>query len=86
MTSKHTDLENCSRKEGWNLMKNRESIMTRLAHFIVDARWVFLLLFVAMAAFSAFSFRWVHVEEDVAAYLPEEAEARIGLEIGRAHV
>ena len=62
-------------------MKNRESIMTRLAHFIVDARWVFLLLFVAMAAFSAFSFRWVHVEEDVAAYLPEEAEARIGLDI-----
>ena len=62
-------------------MKTRDSIMTRLARFIVKAHWLFLLLFLAAIVFSVFSLRWVHVENDVTAYLPDDAEAKRGLSI-----
>ena len=55
--------------------------MTRLASFVVDRRRWILLLFAAMLVFSVFSLRWIKVEEDITAYLPEEAEAKQGLAI-----
>lgn len=55
--------------------------MTRVARFVVDKRWFFAFLFLAALVFSFFSFGWVHVEEDVTAYLAEDAEARRGLTI-----
>ena len=55
--------------------------MTRLAKGIVAQRWLIVALFLAMIVFSVFSLRWVHVEEDVTAYLPVDAEAKVGLTI-----
>lgn len=55
------------------------SFMARLAGFVVDRRRWFLALFAAMIVFSAFSVRWIQVEEDITYYLPEDAEARKGL-------
>ena len=40
-----------------------------------------MLLFVAMIVFSAFSVRWVQVENEITNYLPEDAEAKRGLTI-----
>jgi len=58
-----------------------ETFMTRAAAAIVKYRWIFVLLFAAMIAFSFFSVRWIQVEEDITFYLAEEAEARRGLTI-----
>ncbi len=62
-------------------MDNNSNFMTRLARLIVRGRWIIMLVFAALIAFSFFSFGWVHVEEDVTAYLAEDAEARRGLTI-----
>ena len=61
--------------------KENKSFMTRLAGFVVDRRRWILLLFAAMLVFSVFSLRWIKVEEDITAYLPEDAEAKQGLAI-----
>ena len=57
----------------------RESLMTRIARFVVDKRRWILALFVGMFVFSAFSLRWISVEEDITYYLPDDAEAKRGL-------
>ena len=62
-------------------MKENETFMTRVARFIVDRRIWFLVLFLAAMVFSVFGFGWVKVENDITAYLPEDAEARRGLGI-----
>ena len=58
-----------------------KSFMTRLAGFVVDKRRWILLVFAALLVFSVFSLRWIKVEEDITAYLPEDAEAKQGLAI-----
>ena len=62
-------------------MNKIRSFWGRAAQFIVRRRIVFALLFAAMLVFSVFSIRWVKVENEVTAFLPEDAEARVGLEI-----
>ena len=61
------------------MQTEKNNFMTRLAGFVVDRRRWVLILFAAMLVFSAFSLRWVQVEEDITYYLPEDAEARRGL-------
>ena len=53
--------------------------MKKLAGFIVRLRYVFALIFIALIVFSFFSIGWVNVENDITAYLPENAEAKRGL-------
>ena len=60
-------------------MKN--TFMERVASFIVDRRYLFIVLFIAMCIFSIFTANSVHVDEDLTDYLPEEAETRRGLQI-----
>ena len=60
-------------------MKN--TFMDRVASFIVDRRYLFIVLFIAMCIFSIFTANSVHVDEDLTDYLPEEAETRQGLQI-----
>ncbi|MCR5663707.1 MAG: MMPL family transporter, partial [Oscillospiraceae bacterium] len=61
-------------------MDERENnFMMKLAAFVVDRRGWILALFAALFVFSAFSVRWIRVEEDITWYLPEDAEARRGL-------
>lgn len=57
----------------------KKSALTRLAGFVVDRRGWILALFAAMVVFSAFSVRWIQVEEDITYYLPDDAEAKQGL-------
>ena len=62
-------------------MKERSKPMMRVARLIVDGRGWLLALFLAAMVFSVFGFGWVKVENDITAYLPEDAEARRGLSI-----
>jgi len=55
--------------------------MDRLAAFVVDRRRLFLLLYIIAAIFSAVSMGWVHVENDVTKYLPEDTETRQGIDV-----
>ena len=60
---------------------NSNNFMNRIAGFIVKFRWLFVLIFAALVAFSFVSIPWIQVENDITAYLPDEAEARRGLSI-----
>ena len=60
---------------------NSNNFMNRIAGFIVKFRWLFVLIFAALVAFSFISIPWIQVENDITAYLPDEAEARRGLSI-----
>lgn len=57
------------------------SFMERVAAVIVDKRNVFFLLFAAAAIFCAFSRNWVHICDDITAYLPDNTETRQGLDL-----
>ncbi|MGM9624967.1 MAG: RND transporter, partial [Eubacteriales bacterium] len=61
--------------------KNSGSFMMKVAGFIVDKRNLFFLLTVIGIIFSMFSQSWVEVENDLAAYLPDDSETRQGLDI-----
>ncbi len=60
-------------------MKN--NLLTKIAAFIVEKRNLFFLLVVLGFIFSAFSVRWVEVENDLVYYLPSESETKIGMEL-----
>ena len=60
--------------------KKNGSFFEKLATFIVDRRNLFFLLYVFALIFCIFSRNWVHVENDVTVYLPEDTETRQGLE------
>ncbi len=62
-------------------MNKKATLFETLAHGIVKGRWIICALFAALIVFSVFSVRWIKVENDITAYLPEEAEARRGLTI-----
>lgn len=63
-----------------NKEKPQNSVMDRVATFIVDKRTLFFLLYLFAVIFSFFSMGWVEVENDVTTYLSEESEIRQGLE------
>lgn len=68
-----------------NMAENKEkpgnSFITKLATFIVDKRNLFFLLTIIMLIFSEFSWNWVQVESDLAAYLPEDSGTRQALDV-----
>ncbi|MDO4285707.1 MAG: MMPL family transporter [Eubacteriales bacterium] len=55
--------------------------MKKLAGFIVDKRNLIFLIFAMLVVFSAFSRNWVHVENDLTAYLPPASETRQALDL-----
>ncbi|MCI2056697.1 MAG: MMPL family transporter [Oscillibacter sp.] len=57
------------------------SAIEKMAAFIVDKRKAFYLLYIGLAIFCVFSMGWVHVNNDITTYLPEETETRQGLTI-----
>ena len=59
----------------------KKTFMERVASFIVDRRYLFIVLFIAMSIFAIFTANSVHVDEDLTDYLPDEAETRQGLQI-----
>lgn len=58
-----------------------KSFMVKLSAFIVDKRNLIFLVTAIVLIFSAFSRNWVEVENDLAAYLPEDSETKQGLDI-----
>ncbi len=60
--------------------KKDNNVMVKVATFIVDRRNLFFLLFGIAIIFSVIAARWVKVENDLAAYLPDDAETSIALE------
>ncbi len=61
--------------------KSGQSFMVRLATFIVDKRNLIFLLVAIGAVFTLFSRNWVQVEDDLAAYLPQDSTTRRGLDV-----
>ncbi|NLC67791.1 MAG: MMPL family transporter [Clostridiaceae bacterium] len=62
--------------------KNQKRKLTaRFAAFVVDKRALFLFIFAALCVFSIFSSSWVQVEQDLAAFLADDAETKKGLKV-----
>ncbi len=64
-----------------NLEKEHKSPMEVLAAFIVDKRNLIFFIYICAMVFSVFSMGWVHVENDITAYLPDDTETRQGLTV-----
>ncbi|MCR5178089.1 MAG: MMPL family transporter [Lachnospiraceae bacterium] len=61
--------------------KASSSFMIRIASFIVDKRMLFFLIYIIALIFSAFSTKWVKVENNLAEYLSKKTETRQGLDL-----
>ncbi|MGN0405979.1 MAG: RND family transporter [Bariatricus sp.] len=61
--------------------KKGNDFMMKLATFIVDKRNLFFLITIIAIIFSVISQSWVKVENELAEYLPDDSEARQGLDI-----
>ena len=61
--------------------KSGNSVMLKICGFIVDKRNLFFLIYIILAIFSAVSANWVHVENEIAKYLPDDSETRQGLDL-----
>lgn len=61
--------------------KTEKRFMEKVAAYIVAKRNLFFLLVILGFIFSAFSVRWVEVENDLVYYLPSKSETKIGMEI-----
>lgn len=59
----------------------QKTFMERLAGFIVDKRYLFILIFIGLCIMSIFTSNSVRVDEDLTNYLPDESETRQGLAI-----
>lgn len=70
--SERKDLANRNRTGGFT---------TKFATLVVDKRHLFFFIFSAMIIFSVFSLGWVHVENELSAYLGDESETKKGLSI-----
>ena len=64
-----------------NERKNDENFMLKLATFIVDKRNLIFLVVVIGLIFSAVSRNWISVENKLSAFLPEESETNLALEL-----
>ena len=62
-------------------MEEKPSAMLKVATFIVDRRNLFFLLFGIAIIFCLIAANWVKVENSLAAYLPDDAETTIGLNL-----
>lgn len=62
-------------------MPERKGFMHTIASGIVKSRRFIFTVFAALMVFSVFSIGWIRVEDDIAVYLPETAEAKRGLTI-----
>ena len=65
--------------------KTNRDWLEKLCTFVVDKRKIVLVLYLFAFVFSVIGMGWVHVEEDVAKYLPEETETRQGVEAMNAN-
>ncbi len=59
----------------------QKSFMERVSGFIVEKRFLFILIFLALCIMSIFTSNSVHVDEDLTDYLPDDSETRQGLAI-----
>lgn len=59
----------------------QKSFMERVASFIVDKRFLFILIFIGLCIMSIFTSNSVRVDEDLTNYLPDDSETRQGLAI-----
>jgi len=57
------------------------SLMIKIAAFIVDKHNLFFFIYAVLIVFSFFSINWVKVESKLSAYLAEDSETRQGLNI-----
>ena len=64
-----------------NENRSENGLMMSLATFIVDKRNLFFLIVIVLLIFSAFSRNWVKVENDLTAYLPDDSETRLALDV-----
>lgn len=62
-------------------MNKKASPLHRASEWIVGHYRLFFIIFAALLVFSAVASGWVNVENDTAAYLPSDSEARQGLDI-----
>jgi len=62
-------------------MEEKPSVMMKVATFIVDRRNLFFLLFAIAIIFCLIASNWRKVENSLAAYLPDDAETSIGLDL-----
>lgn len=69
------------------MMKEKKAggTLEKLCTLIVDKRKIVLVLYLFAFVFSVIAMGWVHVEEDVAKYLPEETETRQGVDAMNAN-
>lgn len=65
-------------------MNKKPSPLHRASEWTVGHDRLFFLVFAALLVFSVFGMQWVEVENDAAAYLPADTEARQGLDIMEA--
>ena len=63
------------------MAEQKDSMISKVAAFIVDKRNMFFLLYLFALIFCLFSMGWVNVENDVTKYLPEDAEIRQGIDV-----
>ena len=61
--------------------EQKPNFMTKLATFIVDKRNLFFLLTIILLIFSVFSRNWVQVENELTAFLPDDAETKKALDV-----
>lgn len=59
----------------------KKTFLYRLSAFIVDKRTLFFLFYILAAIFSVVAMGWVDVNEDTIAYLSDETETKIGINI-----
>ena len=64
-----------------NKKRNEESLLIKIASFIVDKRNLVFLLLIIGVIFSFFSTGWTEVENSLAEYLPDKSESHKGLEL-----
>ena len=67
------------------MAEKKGGLLSRAVTFIVDKRNVFFLLYAFAFLFCIVAMGWVHVENDVTKYLPEDAEIRRGYETMNEH-
>lgn len=63
------------------MKSDKDSVMYKIAEFIVDKRKGFFVLFIVAMIFCLFSIKKVGVEDDVAKYLPQTTETRQGVDL-----
>ncbi|MBR1567651.1 MAG: MMPL family transporter [Lachnospiraceae bacterium] len=62
-------------------VEEKPSALVKISAFIVDKRNLFFLIFGIAVIFSLFASKWVNVENELAAFLPESFETNRGLNI-----